>query len=129
MKVTSIAEKWLVFSAPGCSDRVYLQRAATLKRLDQSFSLDMQGRKCLIKSVDMPEDRQQFAVETAASAIENHQVEKDVAAAIKKEFDTKFGPTWHCIVGRNFGSYVTHEAGCFIYFYLDQIAVLLFKSG
>ena len=28
--------------------------------------------------------------------------------AIKKEFDIKFGATWHCIVGRNFGSFVTH---------------------
>lgn len=28
---------------------------------------------------------------------------------IKREFDKKYGPTWHCIVGRNFGSYVTHE--------------------
>ena len=27
---------------------------------------------------------------------------------IKKEFDVKFGATWHCIVGRNFGSFVTH---------------------
>lgn len=30
---------------------------------------------------------------------------------------------------RNFGSYVTHETKHFIYFYLGQIAVLLFKSG
>ncbi|RYG51950.1 hypothetical protein EON67_02305 [archaeon] len=50
-------------------------------------------------------------------------------ADIKKEFDKKYGPTWHCIVGRNFGSYVTHESKHFIYFYLGQIAVLLFKSG
>lgn len=27
------------------------------------------------------------------------------------------------------GSYVTHETNHFIYFYLDQKAVLLFKSG
>jgi len=27
---------------------------------------------------------------------------------MKKEFDKKFGTTWHCVVGRNFGSYVTH---------------------
>jgi hypothetical protein len=26
-----------------------------------------------------------------------------------QEFDKKYTPTWHCIVGRNFGSYVTHE--------------------
>ena len=26
------------------------------------------------------------------------------AAYIKKEFDKKYNPTWHCVVGRNFGS-------------------------
>ena len=57
------------------------------------------------------------------------QIEKDIAAFIKKEFDKKYNPTWHCIVGRNFGSYVTHETKHFIYFYLGQVAILLFKSG
>ena len=56
-------------------------------------------------------------------------IEKDIAAFIKKEFDKKYNPTWHCIVGRNFGSYVTHETKHFIYFYLGQVAILLFKSG
>lgn len=37
-------------------------------------------------------------------AFEKHGVEKDVAENIKKEFDKRHGPTWHCIVGRNFGS-------------------------
>ena len=46
-----------------------------------------------------------------------------------QEFDKKYSPTWHCIVGRNFGSYVTHETKHFIYFYLGQVAILLFKSG
>jgi dynein light chain LC8-type len=54
---------------------------------------------------------------------------QDIAAFIKKEFDKKYNPTWHCIVGRNFGSYVTHETKHFIYFYLGQVAILLFKSG
>ena len=54
---------------------------------------------------------------------------QDIAAFIKKEFDRKYNPTWHCIVGRNFGSYVTHETKHFIYFYLGQVAILLFKSG
>ena len=63
-------------------------------------------RKAIIKNSDMTED-----------------------CYIKKEFDRKHNPTWHCVVGRNFGSYVTHETKHFIYFYLGQIAVLLFKSG
>ena len=34
------------------------------------------------------------------------------------------GQTWHCIVGKNFGSYVTHETGNFIYFYLHSAAIV-----
>merc|ERR1711892_382488 len=69
------------------------------------------------------------AVECATQALEKYNIEKDIAAYIKKEFDKKYSPTWHCIVGRNFGSYVTHETKHFAYFYVGQMAVLLFKSG
>ncbi|KAK2358292.1 Dynein light chain 2, cytoplasmic [Trifolium repens] len=86
-------------------------------------------KKVIIKSADMLPDMQKEAVDIAVVAFERHSVEKDVAESIKKEFDKRHGPTWHCIVGRNFGSYVTHETNHFVYFYLDQKAVLLFKSG
>ncbi|KAL1334837.1 hypothetical protein HN51_063789 [Arachis hypogaea] len=86
-------------------------------------------KKIIIKSADMPPDLQREAVDIAVSAFEKCNVEKDVAEHIKKVFDKRHGPTWHCIVGRNFGSYVTHETNHFVYFYLDQKAVLLFKSG
>ncbi|XP_022723036.1 dynein light chain 1, cytoplasmic-like [Durio zibethinus] len=87
------------------------------------------AKKVIIKSADMKDDMQKEAVNIAFFAFEKHNVEKDVAEHIKKEFDKRHGPTWHCIVGRNFGSYVTHETNHFVYFYLDQKAVLLFKSG
>ncbi|XP_021770833.1 dynein light chain 1, cytoplasmic-like [Chenopodium quinoa] len=87
------------------------------------------GKRIIIKNADMADDMQKEAIDIAIAAFEKVNVEKDVAESIKKEFDKKHGPTWHCIVGRNFGSYVTHETNHFIYFYLDQKAVLLFKSG
>uniref|UniRef100_A0A9J8ANL7 Dynein light chain n=1 Tax=Cyprinus carpio carpio TaxID=630221 RepID=A0A9J8ANL7_CYPCA len=89
----------------------------------------MTDRKAVIKNADMSEDMQQDAVDCATQAMEKYNIEKDIAAYIKKEFDKKYNPTWHCIVGRNFGSYVTHETKHFIYFYLGQVAILLFKSG
>ncbi|BHF64179.1 hypothetical protein AAHC03_04794 [Spirometra sp. Aus1] len=89
----------------------------------------MSERKAVIKNADMDEDVQQSAIETAQQALEKFNIEKDIAAHIKKEFDKKHSPTWHCVVGRNFGSYVTHETRHFIYFYLGQVAILLFKSG
>ena len=77
----------------------------------------------------MNEDMQQNAIDVANQALDRHNIERDIAAYIKKEFDKKFSPTWHCIVGRSFGSYITHESKHFIYFYVGQLAVLLFKSG
>eukprot|EP00826_Nyctotherus_ovalis_P008388 TRINITY_DN1216_c0_g5_i2.p2 TRINITY_DN1216_c0_g5~~TRINITY_DN1216_c0_g5_i2.p2 ORF type:complete len:113 (-),score=18.35 TRINITY_DN1216_c0_g5_i2:304-642(-) len=74
-------------------------------------------------------DMQQDAIDISTQAMEKYSIEKDIAAYIKKEFDKKYSPTWHCVVGRNFGSYVTHETKHFIYFYLGQVAILLFKSG
>merc|ERR1711872_560513 len=89
----------------------------------------MSDRKAVIKNADMSEEMQQDAVDCTTQALEKYNIEKDIAAYIKKEFDKKYNPTWHCIVGRNFGSYVTHETRHFIYFYLGQVAILLFKSG
>lgn len=51
---------------------------------------------------------QQQAIDVASEAMEKYTVEKDIAQHIKKEFDVRAGATWHCIVGRNFGSFVTH---------------------
>ena len=34
---------------------------------------------------------------------------KDVAAILKADLDTKFPGTWHVVVGKHFGSFVTHE--------------------
>ncbi|KAG0234290.1 dynein light chain 2, cytoplasmic-like protein [Mortierella sp. GBAus27b] len=82
-----------------------------------------------IKNADMNDEMQQEAVECAVTAFGMYTVEKDIAAYLKKAFDKKYGATWHCIVGRNFGSFVTHETKHFIYFYMDKIAILLFKSG
>uniref|UniRef100_A0A667XIM2 Dynein light chain n=1 Tax=Myripristis murdjan TaxID=586833 RepID=A0A667XIM2_9TELE len=87
----------------------------------------MTDKKAVIKNADMSEDMQQDAVDCATQAMEKYNIEKDIAAFIKKEFDKKYNPTWHCIVGRNFGSYVTHETKHFIYFYLGQVAILLFN--
>ena len=66
------------------------------------------GPKAVIKNVDMSEEMQQEAVDIASAALEKYNIEKDIAAQIKKEFDKRHGPTWHVVVGKNFGSYVTH---------------------
>ena len=51
---------------------------------------------------------QDQAITVATDGMAKYTIEKDIAQYIKKEFDSRFGATWHCIVGRNFGSFVTH---------------------
>jgi len=87
------------------------------------------AKKVVIKSADMSEEMQQDAVELAQQALDKYTVEKDMAAFLKKEFDRKYQPSWHCVVGKNFGSYVTHETKHFIYFYVGTLAILLFRAG
>ncbi|KAI9451753.1 outer dynein arm light chain 8 [Lactarius psammicola] len=86
------------------------------------------GPKAIIKNVDMSEEMQQESVDVASAALEKFNIEKDIAAQIKKEFDRRHGPTWHVVVGKNFGSYVTHETKHFIYFYIGSLAILVWKS-
>ncbi|KAI0225770.1 Dynein light chain [Massospora cicadina] len=85
--------------------------------------------KAVIKSVDMSEEMQEAAIECATEAIEKFTIEKDIATHIKKHFDQNYGLTWHCVAGRSFGSFVTHESNFFIYFYLGPTAILLFRTG
>ncbi|KAL2096723.1 hypothetical protein ACEWY4_008871 [Coilia grayii] len=118
----SIVRAGEVFQGGGADTRIFALAFAL-------YQDTMTDRKAVIKNADMSEDMQQDAVDCATQAMEKYNIEKDIAAYIKKEFDKKYNPTWHCIVGRNFGSYVTHETKHFIYFYLGQVAILLFKSG
>jgi dynein light chain LC8-type len=78
------------------------------------LSLVGNAAKAIIKNVDMSEEMQQESVDITSTALEKFNIEKDIAAQIKKEFDRRHGPTWHVVVGKNFGSYVTHGA-CFFF--------------
>lgn len=43
------------------------------------------ARKAVVKNADMSEEMQQDAIEIATQAVEKYNVEKDIAAHIKKE--------------------------------------------
>ncbi|CAI0389644.1 unnamed protein product [Linum tenue] len=45
-----------------------------------------------------------------------------------QEFDKVYGPAWHCIVGSSFGSFVTHSTSCFLYFSMEKLYILVFKT-
>ncbi|CAD8131112.1 unnamed protein product [Paramecium sonneborni] len=85
--------------------------------------------KVVVKNADMSEEMQLDAIDCVKQALKKIDIEKDLPAFITKEFDKKYNPTWHCFVGRNFDSQITTETKHFIYFYVGNAAILLFKSG
>ena len=62
----------------------------------------------VIKYADMSERMQQHAVDCCNHAFQKEKMLDKIAQVIKTEFDIMYEPTWHCIVGRGLGSYVTH---------------------
>ena len=74
-------------------------------------------------------EMQQHAVDWAAYAFKEKRYLKEVASILKNEFDIMYNPTWHWIVGRSFGSEVSHSISNFIYLYWGEVGVLLWKTG
>ncbi|XP_019446234.1 PREDICTED: dynein light chain 1, cytoplasmic-like [Lupinus angustifolius] len=86
-----------------------------------------------VRACDMPIPLQNrafsFARDILHSMPPNKLDSKHLALALKKEFDSSYGPAWHCIVGTSFGSYVTHSLGGFLYFSIGKVYILLFKTA
>jgi len=80
----------------------------------------------VIKYTDMKEEMKNEVLETAKLgnllsfilAIDKCNYDKDIACYIKNEFMKRYLGTWHCVVGRFFGSFVSHEKEHYIYFYM-----------
>ena len=81
------------------------------------------------RAVDEHGEMKQEAYNLAAYAVEQFVTEMEISKHIKAQFDEKYGPTWHCIVGSDFKLQCTHEAKHFIFFYHGKTAVALYKCG
>ncbi|KAL6974271.1 hypothetical protein U1Q18_028452 [Sarracenia purpurea var. burkii] len=79
---------------------------------------------------DMPGFMQVHAMRCARTSYDSLEKisSKHIAYNLKKEFDKMYGPAWHCIVGSSFGSFVTHSTGCFLYFSMEKLHILIFKT-
>merc|ERR1711959_220576 len=87
------------------------------------------------------QEMQDHAVMLAKDGLQMCKDECELAAYMKKGFDSKFHPTWQAVVGRTFGSDVGHGDGDCLFFYLGPgslfpehwkeypgLAVLIFKT-
>ncbi|XP_022258583.1 uncharacterized protein LOC111089788 [Limulus polyphemus] len=81
-----------------------------------------------IEAGDMPKYMQRIALESLDQAVRIFTTEKHIAENIKEKFDVIYGPTWHCIVGKNWTGATTHSKQCYIKLANKDLKVLLYKS-
>lgn len=77
----------------------------------------------------MSDDMKNYVRESLDDAFDICNTEKEIATFMKNRMVEKYKGTWNCVVGRNFGSFVTYETRNYIYLYVGQTAILLFKTG
>lgn len=81
-----------------------------------------------IHKAEIPEEIQGEAIQFVCEGMDNNTIEKDIATYAKKKCDEKFGGTWHVVVGRNFGCSITHDTKFVLFFQVDLMHCMLFKS-
>lgn len=69
---------------PTVSTQLCTNKGAKTELIFFKISGTMTDRKAVIKNADMSEDMQQDAVDCATQAMEKYNIEKDIAAYIKK---------------------------------------------
>ncbi|CAB4253701.1 similar to Saccharomyces cerevisiae YDR424C DYN2 Cytoplasmic light chain dynein, microtubule motor protein [Maudiozyma barnettii] len=92
------------------------------------MSTESKQQEPVLKASDISDELKEDIFKISVDALNTCDLEREIAASIKHQLDSKYGNTWHVIVGKNFGSYVTHEKGNFIYFYIGPLAFLIFKT-
>ena len=91
------------------------------------------SKKKIVFAEDMTDRMMNRAIDVGKAAFNNPQNQgkpnQRIATFIRTTFEKEYGKSWNCVVGSNFGSYVTHEIKTYIYFSVQPgIIVLLWKA-
>merc|ERR1711865_869192 len=99
----------------------------------------MSTPSCTVVAGDLPLDKHEELKTTVYTALEKGKNDQDAAKLIKEEVEKKEKGAWHVIVGSNYGTEVTHEAGSIIMLhasvplpdapYRRERHVLIFRHG
>uniref|UniRef100_A0A5S6R163 Dynein light chain n=1 Tax=Trichuris muris TaxID=70415 RepID=A0A5S6R163_TRIMR len=86
-------------------------------------------RRIRIITAEVHEKMLKVAVRLACEGLQKKKDPSDIAEAIVRAFKKAMKHAhWHCIIGKRYGSNVSHEQGYYLYFYVDQLAVMLFRT-
>eukprot|EP00803_Ostreobium_quekettii_P004367 evm.model.scf_394.3 EVM.evm.TU.scf_394.3 scf_394:36694-39325(+) len=83
----------------------------------------------------MTSEHEEAAVAVALEAVDRHHHLKDIAFHVKTAYDRRYPGSgkategvYHCVVGSNFASAVSHEKRQYIRLVVDTLHIVLWKS-
>ena len=88
----------------------------------------MSSESITIINSDMTKEMKADAIECAKAWIAKCRTEKEMAIFIKRYFDHTYEPAWNCVVGKNFGSFVSHKPTKHIFFYIGEKGIMIFQT-
>ena len=84
--------------------------------------------KVLIIESDMDDDMQIAAIEIASYDFRSPNVtNQEIAQKLKETFESKYYPTWNCIVGKSFGCKINAQKKHYLCFQIGSRTVILYK--
>jgi dynein light chain LC8-type len=101
------------------------------RKTDASRDINANGAelKADVRSCKLGSRMKEQVLDFARQAIESSSVQTAVAKFVKTNMDKEFGPSWHVVVGREFGMSLSHGQDAVMYFYLGDIAVLVWQHS
>ena len=98
-----------------------------LDELERSMTVD---RKVVITKTDMNPEMMKAAITTVCDGLERFQSSQwsEIAGFTKREFESKYGNEWHCIVFTKGGYSILYDNGYFIRLDIGEYAVVLFRQ-
>ncbi|TGZ50400.1 hypothetical protein CRM22_010797 [Opisthorchis felineus] len=95
----------------------------TVKRRMTTDSVDVQ-----ITNNDMPEPMQDEIVKQAVDQLDQAQPLNKFPELMKDWLDKKYGPRWHCVLGKNYCSRISFLKGCFLEFVVEGQCILIYRT-
>lgn len=83
----------------------------------------------VVKTIEMPLDMVNEITEYAVKVLQESKGDKEISDKMKKFVDENYTPSWCVVVGKTYGSYVTHETKKYLQFNIAHVAFLVWKCG
>ena len=102
------------------------------KEVNTTESLRLYKNARVLWPIDVTDDILDATISKANKLLEEFDADSQgliIAERLKKFMDEKYEAFWHVVCGKHFGCYAIHENKSFIYFYLDNVAFMCYKSG